>query len=187
VDYLLTDPDIDPKRIAVTGHSRRGKTALLAGALDERIALVVPHQSGTGGCALSRDNDQETVDRINRVFPHWFNDIFPRFGDNEARLPVDQHLLIALVAPRALLDTEGSLDHWANPPRAFDALREADRVYKFLGAPGMIAQSPHDGSTPFTRENTGNLAQLRLQTKHTLNQAYWAGILDFADLWLSTP
>lgn len=187
VDYLVTDPDIDAKRIAVTGHSRRGKTALLAGALDERIALVVPHQSGTGGCALSRDNDQESVERINRVFPHWFNDVFPKFGGNEARLPVDQHLLIALVAPRALLDTEGSLDHWANPPRAFDALREADRVYKFLGAPGMMAEAPLDGKTPLTRGNTGNLAQLRLEAKHTLNQAFWAGILDFADLWLTAP
>ena len=89
MDYLVTDPAIDSQRVCITGHSRRGKAALLAAAFDERVALVAPHQSGTGGCALSRNNDQETVKSINDRFPHWFNDVFPQFNDEVARLPFD--------------------------------------------------------------------------------------------------
>ncbi len=80
IDYLVTDESIDDSRICLIGHSRRGKTVLFATAMDERVALVVPHQSGTGGCALSRNNDQETVERINNVFPHWFNGNFKKFN-----------------------------------------------------------------------------------------------------------
>ncbi len=121
VDYLLTRSDIDANRICATGHSRLGKTALVAAAFDERIALVAPHQSGTGGCALSRDNDQETVERINRVFPHWFDDVFKKFVHREDRLPIDQHLLMCLVAPRPIFDTEGLQDKWSNSGNAFRA------------------------------------------------------------------
>ena len=185
VDYLVTDADIDPERICVTGHSRRGKTALLAGAFDERIALVVPHQSGTGGMALSRNNDQETVERINRVFPHWFSDSFTQFNDREEKLPIDQHLLMALVAPRALLDTEGGRDKWANFDNALRGLREADRVFKFLGTPGIVGDGLIEGGEKITPENAGNLVQLRLDTVHTLNKDYWHGILDFADVYFA--
>lgn len=184
VDYLVTDAQIDPDRIAVTGHSRRGKTALLAGAFDERIALVVPHQSGTGGCALSRDNDQETVERINRVFPHWFNDTFTQFNDNEARLPIDQHLLMALVAPRPLLDTEGKQDKWANYNSARRAMQAADKVYKFLGSDGLVGTGLVEDDEPIDGPNFGTLLQYRRDTRHTLNRGYWKAILDFADLHL---
>jgi len=178
VDYLVQDGDVDGERIAVVGHSRRGKTALLAAALDERIALCVPHQSGTGGMALSRDNDQETVERINRVFPHWFNGAFKGFSDNEARLPFDQHLLMALVAPRLLFATEGLQDTWANYESAWRGMEAAGKVYTFLGKEGPALVS----EAPVTEENLRPMMQYRLDTKHTLNQDYWQAILDFADL-----
>lgn len=181
VDYLVTDKQIDKQRICVIGHSRRGKTALLAGAFDERIALVVPHQSGTGGAALSRNNNQETVERINRVFPHWFNDTFTRFNNNEEKLPIDQHLLMALVAPRPLLDTAGLRDAWANYESALRAMKAADPVYKFLGAEGMAGKGVIVGDERITRENSGSLLQYRRDTVHTLNKDYWNAILDFAD------
>lgn len=181
VDYLVTDPEVDSRRICVTGHSRRGKTALLAAALDERIALVVPHQSGTGGMALSRDSQQETVERINRVFPHWFNDLFTQFNHREDRLPFDQHCLVALVAPRPLLDTEGAQDAWANFPRALDALKAADPVYKLLGARGLVGTGLVQNDEPIVGPNFGTIMQYRLDEKHTLNRAYWTKILDFAD------
>ena len=148
VDYLLTRSDIDPHRICATGHSRLGKTALVAAAFDERIALVAPHQSGTGGCALSRDNDQETVERINRVFPHWFDGVFKKFARRENRLPVDQHLLMCLVAPRPIFDTEGLQDKWSNPGNAFRALKAADKVYKFLGLRGMTGSGVIQAEEP---------------------------------------
>lgn len=181
VDYLATDEAVDSAAIAVTGHSRRGKTALWAGASDERFALVVPHQSGTGGAALSRSNDQETVERINRVFPHWFCDAFTEFNDDEARLPVDQHLLAALVAPRALLDTAGDQDTWANYESALRGLKEADRVYKFLGEPGMVGSGVIRDEAPLVGDGVGTLAQYRRNERHTLNRDYWRAILDFAD------
>lgn len=185
VDYLTTHADIDASRISVVGHSRLGKTAILAGAFDERIALVVPHQSGTGGLAMSRDNDQETVERINRVFPHWFSDSFVPFGGgHENQLPIDQHLLVALVAPRPVFDGEGEQDKWANFDGAFRSLQGADKVYKFLGAKGLVGRGIVRDSEPFTNDNCGDLVQYRRDEKHVLNRDYWKRILDFADLKL---
>ena len=134
----------------MTGHSRLGKTALVAAAFDERIALVVPHQSGTGGCALSRDNDQETVERINRVFPHWFDGVFKEFNRREDRLPIDQNLLECLVAPRPIIDTEGLQDKWSNPGNAFRSLQAADKVYKFLGLRGLVGSGVIRGESRST-------------------------------------
>ncbi len=184
VDYLMTDVRIDRKRICVTGHSRRGKTALLAAALDERIALVVPHQSGTCGSAIGRDNDQETIGRIGTAFPHWFNKVFPEFADREELMPVDQHMLMALVAPRPLLDTSGKKDLWANPDNALRALQAADRVYKFVGAEGIKGSGMLQDDDGIRSDNAGNLLQYRLDTVHTMNRDYWKIILDFADLHL---
>jgi hypothetical protein len=182
VDYLRTDDRVRGDEIAVTGHSRRGKASLLAGATDERIGLVAPHQSGTGGTALSRENGQESVARINRVFPHWFNDLFPAFGEREPRLPVDQHLLVALVAPRPLIDTEGARDYWANPGRALDALRAADPAYDLLGVEGLTGEEPLYSGDEIAEATVGRLLQYRRETGHTLTRGYWEAILDFADV-----
>lgn len=181
VDYLQTDSLVNDDEIAVIGHSRRGKAALLAGATDERISMVVPHQSGTGGCAPSRKNTQETVAAINEAFPHWFNDVFPAFAGRADRLPVDQHLLMALVAPRPLLETEGLRDYWTNPSRALDALRAAAPVYELLGADGMADSGLLFEDTEITPDVAGDLLQYRRDTGHTLNRGYWDAILDFAD------
>lgn len=182
-DYLETQSEFDPKRIAVTGHSRHGKAALWAGATDERFAIVIPHQSGTGGMAMSRDNDQETVKRINEHFPHWFCDNFVAFGGNEAALPFDQHCIVALCAPRPVLDTEGIQDKWANYDAAWSSLQGADEVYKLLGCKGLVSEKPVEGDEPFSAGNFGELVQYRRDEKHVLNADYWKRILDFADRW----
>lgn len=182
IDYLRRDDAVRSDEILVTGHSRRGKASLLAGATDERIGLVAPHQSGTGGCALSRDNRQETVASITEEFPHWFNDTFSAFSGRVDRLPVDQHLLIALVAPRPLIDTEGGRDYWANPGRALEALQAADPVYDVLGVEGMVGKGLLHEDDEITSETAGRLLQYRRDTDHTLNREYWDTILDFADL-----
>lgn len=137
VDFLTTEgkDKVDPKRIAVVGHSRNGKTALLAGAFDERIALVIPLQAGCGGTAPSRTADAkaESVTRINTSFPHWFCDNFPAFGTQTDKLPFDQHCLIALCAPRPVLLPNAEEDLWANPSGQFELLRAATPVYQLVG------------------------------------------------------
>lgn len=187
IDYLCTREEFDKGRIIAMGHSRLGKTALVAAAFDERIALVVPHQSGTGGCAMSRGNNQETVKKINDSFPHWFNDYFTNFNERENKLPVDQHLLVALVAPRFVLDTEGDKDVWANYDNALLSLRGADKVYKFLGRQGLVGQGVVRDDEPFNGSTLGDLAQYRIDSEHVLNLTYWNKILEFADLKLGKP
>jgi hypothetical protein len=182
VDYLASADDVIDGEIAITGHSRRGKAALLAGATDERIGLVAPHQSGTGGCALSRDNGQESVADITERFPHWFADAFAAAAGQVDRLPVDQHLLVALVAPRPLFDTEGARDYWANPGRALDALRAADPVYELLGETGLADPDPLYGDEEITPHTVGTLAQYRRETGHVHDRGYWDALLDFADV-----
>ena len=179
VDFCTDADGIDGDRILVIGHSRRGKASLLAGATDDRIDVVVPHQSGTGGTALSRQNGQESLADITATFPHWFCDRFHGFAGRPDRLPVDQHLLMAMVAPRALLDTQGERDYWANPGRALDALRAAAPVWDLLGATGMVGEGINHGGP--VGDAPGDLLHYRHDTAHMLGQPYWETILDFAD------
>jgi len=179
VDYLVTDADLDRERIAVVGHSRLGKTALLAAAFDERIALAISHQAGCGGTAPSRGTVGESVERINTSFPHWFNDEFPKFNHQVERLPFDQHALVALVAPRPVLFTNAVEDTWANPDGQFEVLKAADRVYRFLNAGGLEAE---------TAPPTGKLIDSKLgyyirPGKHSMTPADWDVFLDYADKW----
>jgi hypothetical protein len=185
IDYLETDVDIDQDRICVTGWSRRGKAALFAAAMDERIDLVIPHQSGTGGMALCRMEPEESVARINRSFPHWFNDNFTTFDTAANRLPVDQHLLVALVAPRPILDCAGLQDTWASPHLALEAMKAATPVYELLGESGIVGQ----GFVIDTIDNVemGRMLQLKRDTEHTLNIEYWDAMMDFADWQLREP
>lgn len=180
MDYLVTDRRIDGRRIAAVGHSRNGKTALLAAAFDERIALAIPHQAGCGGSAPSRGTVGESVARINTAFPHWFNDRFKQFTNAPARLPFDQHCLVALVAPRPVLFSNAQEDQWANPAGQFDVLRAADPVYRFLKAGGLDATSvPGHGTLLKSR-----LGYYIRPGKHSMTAGDWNVFLDFADAHL---
>jgi hypothetical protein len=177
VDYLVIDKDLDKSRIAVVGHSRLGKTALLAAALDERIALAIPHQAGCGGTAPSRGKVGESVKQINDRFPHWFNGAFKEFNDQPDRLPFDQHSLVALVAPRPVLFSNAVEDTWANPEGQFQVLQAADPVYRFLGVGGLEAkQMPEPGKLVNSR--LGYYIRLG---KHSMTKEDWQVFLDFAD------
>lgn len=177
VDYLITDPDIDKTKIAVMGHSRNGKTALLAGAMDERIGLVISNQSGCGGAAVSRRRVGETVRDINKNFPHWFNDEFKKFGDNEDRLPIDQHMLIALVAPRPVLVCSAQADQWADPQGEFAALKGAESVYKLFGTEGLKAMS----QPPVNTLIDSTLGYHIRPGKHGIGIKDWTVFMDYAD------
>ncbi len=140
VDALSAMDCVDTGRIAVGGHSRGGKTTLLAGATDERIALTSANNSGAGGagCYRCQGPDSERLEDSLRVFPYWYGPQLKEFVHREKELPFDQHFLKALVAPRALLTTEALGDHWANPTGTWQTHQAACEVYRFLQAEQRI-------------------------------------------------
>jgi hypothetical protein len=167
VDYLATRDDVDMEKIVFTGHSRGGKTALLAGAMDDRAAIVVPNGSGAGGCGCYRymRGSAESLDAITAPdrFDYWFQPRLRDFVGNLDRLPFDQHFLKALVAPRALLCTDALGDTWANPWGSQQTQEGVREVYGFFGVPDKVGIHYRQGD-------------------HSHNTEDWEALLDFADL-----
>ena len=137
VDYLETDPDVDATKVASIGHSRSGKAALYAGATDERILLTVPNNTGCMGAAISRGKKGEHIKEIN--VSDWFCPKFKDYNDREELLPVDQHMLLAMVAPRYLYITDSIEDEWADPDAEFLSARLASEAYELYGLRGLVA------------------------------------------------
>jgi len=130
VDYFETDPDINMDQIAVIGHSRGGKTSLWAGAQDQRIAITCPNDAGEGGPALSHRLLGEYVSNLNSKFPHWFTDNYNKYSGNELSMPFDQHMVVALVAPRGYHGGNATRDLWADPRGSWLSLIEASKVWE---------------------------------------------------------
>ena len=185
VDYLVQDEHIDSRRIAVFGHSRLGKTALLAGALDERFTVVIPSQSGAGGAAPARNISPgaESVERVNR-FTHWFNANYKRFNEQVERMPFDMHCLIAVCAPRPVLLTNATGDRWADPPGQFDMLVAAEPVYRLLGVENPLAT--HE----FPEENVlvdSTLGYHIRPGRHDMTDVEWRAWFEFAEQHWGDP
>jgi hypothetical protein len=178
MDYLVNDKDVAPDKVAVIGHSRAGKTALWAGAEDTRFAMVISNESGAGGASLARRRFGETVARLNSAFPHWFCSNYKKYSNKEDSLPVDMHMLLALVAPRALYIDCADEDLWGDPHGSYVSLYNAVPVFRLLGVTSDIPKS-----MPLLNKQiiSGRVGFHIRDGAHNLLLKDWDWFMDFAD------
>lgn len=178
LDVLEADPRIDEGRTAVWGHSRQGKAALLAAAFDPRIEGAMVMQAGKGGATLTRSYAGETVEQLTTSYPHWFSPAYAAYSGRERDMPVDQHQLIALAAPRPLLLGNGWKDVWSDPNGSFRAAQGADPVYELLGADGLMQKGLRDTTA------RGEIDFFIREGGHGVRVKDWDYMLDWLDRWL---
>jgi hypothetical protein len=181
MDWFETHKEVDPRRVAVVGHSRGGKAALWAGAEDPRFAMVVSNESGESGAALSRRNFGETIERITSSFPFWFAANYRSFAGREASLPVDQHMLLSLVAPRALYVASADEDLWSDPRGEFLSLAHSSPVFALWGDKAIAAEAMPALEQPLISGRRGYHIR---RGPHNLTPYDWDRFVDFAEaIW----
>jgi len=178
MNYLETDKAIDPKRVALIGHSRCGKAALWAGAEDPRFSYVISNNSGCGGAALARPKQGERIVNITTKFPYWFCENYRKYAGHEADLPIDQHQLLGLIAPRLLYVASATGDLWADPAAEFESCVRARPVFQLFGKKGLESETQ---PAPDKAMLDGGIGYHLRTGKHELAISDWQHFMDFAD------
>ncbi|MFK7845991.1 MAG: acetylxylan esterase [Rhodothermales bacterium] len=178
LDYLETDDAVDHTRVALMGHSKMGKTALWTAAQDERFALVISAESGCAGAALWRRRSGETLKKMVTRFPYWLSRNAWKFVDQEDDLPVDQHMLIALMAPRPVYVASGSEDGWADPRGEYLSAYHASEVYQLLGKTGLTSEATPPLNEAIIQSEVGYHIK---KGGHSVETYDWMRFMDFMD------
>lgn len=184
LDELLKVPELDPRRILIAGHSRLGKTALWAGACDERFGGVISVQSGCAGAAIARGNSGEKVGDIAGKFPFWFAPAYASYAGRETEMPFDQHFLLAMAAPRPLYVTSAAGDLWADPLGEYLCCEAVSPVYALLG------KKPFPGVEELSDSmaiHGGDIGYGRRPGTHFFSRHDWQHIMDFFDARAGIP
>ncbi|MBP7937143.1 MAG: acetylxylan esterase [Phycisphaerae bacterium] len=182
LDYLASDHDVDASRVAIMGHSKCGKAALWAAARDPRFAMVVAAESGHGGAALWRRKCGETLEKMVTRFPYWLCRNALKFANHEDDLPVDQHMLLACIAPRPLYVMSGVEDTWADPRGEYLSAYHASAVYRLLGKKGLESDTPPPVGQAIIKSDVGYHIRAG---GHSLETFDCERVLDFADYHLT--
>ena len=184
LDYALTLDKLDPARAFVVGHSRLGKTALVAGMLDERFVLTISNDSGCSGAAVSRGKAGESIERITKVFPYWFCENYRKYAGKEYDAPFDQHFLVASTAPRYVYVASAEDDAWADPVSEYLSCCAAGEVYAKLGLPGFVCEDRLPKAVEICHE--GSIGYHLRTGAHYLSREDWNYYMDFIEKHFKT-
>ena len=176
--YLETDDDVDHRRVAIMGHSKMGKTALWTAARDERFALAISAQSGCAGAALWRRKSGETMDKMVTRFPYWLCRNARKFCEREDDLPVDQHMLLAAIAPRPIYIHSATEDTWADPRGEYLSAYHAGPAYELFGKRGLVSEASPEVGKAIIESDIGYHIR---SGGHSITPYDWEQFLRFAD------